>query len=1205
MAEEAGENNKEKRLLEAEIQPTLFIAVGGTGAQVLWRIRRRILNTLWNTYGDQPVQLNELTEFPFAEFLQIDLSHYETESGKAAQTDLLSGKVQFKDEERIVEKLDVEKYTSSDEALEKYPLIAEWFPLNRSKINELNINVEEGAGQIRAISRLYFFDQYEIFKSKIEAKIARLLSGVTSADAARRLGFKTQPQSLKIVVVASTAGGTGSGAFLDLGYLISMLGKKAGVEKPTINLVLMLPTGYSGANATRTQANTYGALMELETCMREGLGYIKRWDEHEVMRDMPGKPYQDIYLIDTANLAGAQTREITDVFEMLADALFEDFSTADFANYKRSVSVNKKLHKSDPYHPKVVPGLYGDMKLSFSRGYSSFGQATIDTHLEQKKNDILYRHVNSMLKAFFGVSTQESKSNHPTESERDALLAQYMYLGTSNEILDYDFVAPTERYRKGVERTSYPLVRELLRINGVVRLDAIEKQITETFEAIHAGGNYKEWAGKITQAIDQINHDTFKAVESGSGLHVDAIEQRRAELLHELLDPTREEGLIKALWARADNKERGGLDYTIELIQRVKDRLENANTGLVKTLEDNARWFADLSGHLSNQESAVLQEHLRQAIGKFIGAQAQSEAKLKQIAQAVRLYVRYHLYATACSEAAKLLRELSNKLGQQRGTDAVGNPLWSGFMGELEAGRSMVRALIQDAEARITRTQEAIKQAHAMYFVLPTPKSALDQIKQPSPEQARAWAQAAFQDFGGTQQLFAMLQSESGHSELLSKLYRRARQELIDNQSGQDEINPLFEALEAHPNRAQLFNDLLQRAFPWAAAKLDGYLKKSKPEDQYQCVIGVKDSAAFKARYEIQLISQLPTGTLMTGGQIRIVEIDTPGKLVCYVELVGLPLPSLRALDDWYGAYREENPKMPVNTHKHASTFVHPRELTDEELAVCAADFKLFVEAVALGVLTRSTQKNEQDIYRVSDKGSMLRAGNEKDLRMEGFGSEYRSIIQQQVEQELEKIRTTEQLALWVALLTYYQFHVYPIKVVLVDKKDARKKSLPTFICERLVEEWTQRLASKLEGDTAQADDLLRTIDDALLAKWTEEIPGSVGDVYGYELNQDALKSKRVLKQEVLATGWTLAGISSAPPLPPGGSTPPPIPPATTYSIAVNGQQEGPYTLAVLQQRATNGQLTRETLVWRQGMANWMPAGQLPELQGFFAPPLP
>ena len=349
--------------------------------------------------------------------------------------------------------------------------------------------------------------------------------------------------------------------------------------------------------------------------------------------------------------------------------------------------------------------------------------------------------------------------------------------------------------------------------------------------------------------------------------------------------------------ARVDNKERGGLDYTIELVQRLKDRLENANTGLLRTLEENAKWYADLSGHLRNEETSILQEHLQQAIGKFIGAKDQSEAKLKQISNAVRLYVRYHLYAAASGEAAGLAHDLSEALGSKQGTDSDGNPIWGGFIGELEAGRGMVRAIISDAENQIALTNEAMKQGHAMYFVLPAPKSRLDDIELLSPKEAREWAEQAFEDFGGTQKLFDMLKNVDGRAELLGKLRNRALA-LIGGESQRDKINPLFAALDAHPNRPQLFGDVLQRAMPSVAAKLDKYLDKSNPQDQYKCFIGVKDSKEFEARYGAELRSRVPTDTKMTSTQIDFVEIEAPGKLVCYVELTGLPLPSLKALDD-------------------------------------------------------------------------------------------------------------------------------------------------------------------------------------------------------------------------------------------------------------------------------------------------------------------
>ena len=1206
MAEELNDNKKTEVTLE-EVVPTLFIALGGTGAEVLWRIRRRILNTLWGIGTGQPVRMESLTEFPFAEFLQIDLdASTVTESGKAARTDILADKIRFKEEEKLVKKLDLNKYVKTDAALALYPMVKEWFPLTRSKLNELNLPVEKGAGQIRAISRLYFFDKYAEIKSAIRTKADHLLSNVSSDEAAKRLGLTMQRGALKIVVVASTAGGTGSGSFLDLGYLSGIIGRQAANAGVTTNLVLMLPTGYKGAGLSRTQANTYAALMELETCMRQGSRYIKGWNEHEIISEekWPESPYSDVYLIDTGNLASAQTEDIKDVYDMLADALFEDFSTAEFANKKRSISVNQNQYKTSPYSSRVDTEIYGQMKLLFSRGYSSFGQATIDTHLEQKQNVFLFRQVNGMLKAFFGVSSEDAKNNTPTEGERDDLLAKRVHLGVDNETLDYDFVARTDLYRKGAERTTYPMVTELLRVNDVSRLDDIEKKITDTFEDIRGGGNYKEWASKIAEAITQINHDTFKAVESGSGLHEDAIKKRRRELLAELIDSNRENGLIKALWARVDNKERGGLDYTIELIQRLKDRMENANSGLVKVLEENAKWFSDLSGHLRNEETTILQEHLQQAVGKFIGGKDQSEAKLKQISNAVRLYVRYHLYAAASREAAVLTHELSDALGKKQGTDDDGNPVWGGFIGELEAGRGMVRAIINDAEGQIARTDEAMKQGHAMYFVLPAPRSKIDELADLPPKQAQEWAEQAFQDFDGTQQLFAMLKKDEGRAELLGKLRNRALT-LIGSESQQDEINPLFAALDAHPNRGQLFSDFLQRAMPWVAAKLDKYLKDSNPNDQYKCLIGVKDSKKFEDRYGAELRSRVPTVTMMTTKELGFVEIGTPGKVVCYVELSGLPLPSLKALDDWYAAYREETPKIPVLTHQFAGTFVHPRELSTDELASRAEDFKLFVEAVALGVLTRGEKGEDAGVLKLRHKGSTSNIGDEKMLRMDGFTATRRPIIQQQVELDLEEIKTNDQLAMWVAVMEYYLESVYPLLTRLVNKSDELLKSLPTLLCEKLVREYTERLQSKMGGEM-QAERLLRTARDALI-KWTDEIPGSTADVYQYEVNIKALNPKRVLKRAVLQAGWSLGGMQQAA----LADAPQAAARAATsartearFRAFINKKQEGPWSVTEIAQQISTGAVGADTKVWNMAwdvkMDKWQMASNVPELQGLF-----
>lgn len=70
--------------------------------------------------------------------------------------------------------------------------------------------------------------------------------------------------------------------------------------------------------------------------------------------------------------------------------------------------------------------------------------------------------------------------------------------------------------------------------------------------------------------------------------------------------------------------------------------------------------------------------------------------------------------------------------------------------------------------------------------------------------------------------------------------------------------------------------------------------------------------------------------------------------------------------------------------------------------------------------------------------------------------------------------------------------------------------------------------------------------------------------------------------------------------------TPPP-PPQIQYSVSVNGQTAGPFNWQQLQQMVQNGQLTKNTHVWKQGMAGWETAGNVQEIANLFGavPPPP
>ncbi|MDH3205704.1 MAG: SPFH domain-containing protein [Gemmatimonadota bacterium] len=76
----------------------------------------------------------------------------------------------------------------------------------------------------------------------------------------------------------------------------------------------------------------------------------------------------------------------------------------------------------------------------------------------------------------------------------------------------------------------------------------------------------------------------------------------------------------------------------------------------------------------------------------------------------------------------------------------------------------------------------------------------------------------------------------------------------------------------------------------------------------------------------------------------------------------------------------------------------------------------------------------------------------------------------------------------------------------------------------------------------------------------------------------------------------------------PTGAKPPPIPQGAQFYAAMDGKQTGPFGTEALKEQIRAGQVTKETLVWAEGMAEWAPASSVEavaKLFGAVPPPLP
>lgn len=72
-------------------------------------------------------------------------------------------------------------------------------------------------------------------------------------------------------------------------------------------------------------------------------------------------------------------------------------------------------------------------------------------------------------------------------------------------------------------------------------------------------------------------------------------------------------------------------------------------------------------------------------------------------------------------------------------------------------------------------------------------------------------------------------------------------------------------------------------------------------------------------------------------------------------------------------------------------------------------------------------------------------------------------------------------------------------------------------------------------------------------------------------------------------------------------SVPPPLPPQLEIYVAQNGQQTGPFNTEALKELIKNGNLQRNTLVWKNGLETWKAANEVAEVNALFStipPPL-
>ncbi len=130
---------------------------------------------------------------------------------------------------------------------------------------------------VRALGRLAFYDNYPCIIRRLQTELDACMDPEALSTAVQQTGLDLRTNRVRVYVIASLAGGTGGGMFLDVAYNIRSLLKQAGYEQPDVVGLLLLPS--IDRNRTRTLAlgNACAALRELRYFARRETQFTAKY----------------------------------------------------------------------------------------------------------------------------------------------------------------------------------------------------------------------------------------------------------------------------------------------------------------------------------------------------------------------------------------------------------------------------------------------------------------------------------------------------------------------------------------------------------------------------------------------------------------------------------------------------------------------------------------------------------------------------------------------------------------------------------------------------------------------------------------------------------------------------------------------------------------------------------------------------------------
>ena len=237
----------------------------------------------------------------------------------------------------------------------------------------------DGSSRTRSKGKFTFMYHYNDIEDAIKLRLKNLYESNTEdiSAAAKK----------KIYIIANSVSGTGSGCFVDCGYMIRKIIREAPEYRsdPLLNITLILTLPASMDNSIKLR-NTYYALEELNHYMSDNAYTFEHvQNPGQVIKEAPNvHPFDFVYLIGPQR---GQTSESGSLEKSIGEYLYNDiFSpSADVRDAHRD-NMNLFLRRRDA--------------AGYSRSYMTFGFSTIEYPAIQISRAAAYSFLENQLRQF-------------------------------------------------------------------------------------------------------------------------------------------------------------------------------------------------------------------------------------------------------------------------------------------------------------------------------------------------------------------------------------------------------------------------------------------------------------------------------------------------------------------------------------------------------------------------------------------------------------------------------------------------------------------------------------------------------------------------------------------------------------------------------------------------------------------------------------